>query len=130
MEDVFYEARNALSQMFMVPAAWFEGPIFVVNLIIPFITSAVLFYVILSNKLRIFRNTVVNLALGFCLAFFAIPFSIALSPYLTIFVSVFGIVTLLGSRITGPRMLLALLCATAAWFLASYLANIISTIAV
>jgi len=126
MEDLFYETRNALSQMFMVPAAWFEGPIFVVNLIIPFITSAVLFYVILSSKLRIFRNAAVNLALGFCLAFFAIPFSIAVSPYLTIFVSVFGIVTLMGSRITGPRLLLALLVSAAACFLASYLANLLS----
>jgi len=126
MDDTFSAARDVLSQILMVPAAWFEGPIFIVNLAIPLITTGAFFYMLLSRKVRIFHNGVVNVALSICLAFFAIPFVIVSNPYVTIAVSVFGIVTFMGDRITGWRILLAFAAAVAAWALVSYVTYLIS----
>jgi hypothetical protein len=129
MDDTFAAARETMSQIFMVPAAWFESPIFIVNLVLPFMTMGYFFYMMISKKLHIFRNTAVNLALGYCLAFASMPLFIVPNPYMSLFVSVFGIVTMLGDRITLFRLLAALGLALAAWTLAAYAAYLISLFA-
>jgi hypothetical protein len=129
MDDVTQTAQSIASQIFLVPQSWFESPIFIINLVIPLITMGIFYYMLLK-KLRIFRNNAVNLVLGYCFAFVSIPFFIALNPYVAIFVSVFAIVTLMGSRITLFRLLFAFIAAVAALAIASYGAYVISLFAV
>jgi hypothetical protein len=120
MADALASAQEIASQILLVPASWFYGPEFIINLVFPLLTTGLFFYMMLSRKLKIFRNTAVNLALGYVLAFVSIPFLIVPYPYANIFVTVFGIVTFLGDRITGWRLLIAFVTATAAWALATY----------
>jgi hypothetical protein len=129
MDDFTQTAQSIASQIFLVPQSWFESPIFIINLVIPLITMGIFYYMMLK-RLRIFRNNAVNLALGYCFAFISIPFFIALNPYVAIFVSVFAIVTLMGSRITLFRLLFAFIAAVAALAIASYGAYVISLFAV
>lgn len=119
-------AADLLSQIFMVPAGVFEGPAVIVNLIVPLLTTGVFFYMMLSRKVRIFHSGVVNIVLGICLSFFAIPAVAVSNPYATIAVTVFGIVTFMGDRITGWRIAIALGAAIAAWALASYATYLIA----
>jgi len=128
MVDVAQTAQSIASQIFLVPQSWFESPIFVINLIIPLITTG-LFYYMLLKKIHVFRSSGVNFALGYCLAFISIPFFIAQNPYVAIFVSVFGIVTLMGERITLKWVFLATIAALAAWAVVGYGAYVISLFA-
>ena len=130
MADTLASAQEIASQILLVPVSWFEGPYFVINLVVPLLTTGLFFYMMLSRKLRIFRNTAVNLALGYVFAFVSVPFFIVPNPYAMIFVSVFGIVTLMGDRITGWRIFLAAAAATAAWALATYATYLMSLFAV
>lgn len=119
MNDMFYEVRNVLSDLFGVPSSWFTGPQFITNLIVPYILTVAFFYVVLQYKVRIFRRGgAVNWVISVALAFFGIPL-IVINPYAAIFMSVLAVVLLYGGgRITWKRMLLAGSLAVAAWFLA------------
>jgi len=129
MDDFTQTAQSIASQIFLVPQSWFESPIFIINLVIPLITTGIFYYMLLK-RVHVFRNNAVNLTLGYCFAFISIPFFIAKNPYFAIFVSVFAIVTLMGSRITLFRLLFAFIAAVAALAIASYGAYVISLFAV
>jgi len=128
MDDALAPVREALSNIFMVPASWFEGPAFVVNFIFPLLGMIGVFYLLLSKKLRIFRNGAVNLTLSVLLALTTVPFFIVPFPYAVIFFSVLGVIAMLGDRITGRTLVVAFVAAFAALLLATYSNYIISMI--
>ena len=119
-------AQEIASQILLVPADWFNSPMIIISLVIPLITTGLFYYLILSRKVHIFRNTAVNLTLGYVFAFVSVPFFIVPNPSLMLFVSVFGVVTLLGNQITGRRLLLAFIAAIAAWAITGYSSYLIS----
>jgi len=119
-------AQEIASQILLVPADWFNSPMIVISLVIPLITTGIFYYLILSKKVHIFRNTAVNLTLGYVFAFVSVPFFIVPNSSLMLFVSVFGIVTLLGDRITLRTMILAFAAGIAAWAITGYSAYLIS----
>ncbi|MCX6820881.1 MAG: hypothetical protein NT016_02945 [Candidatus Aenigmarchaeota archaeon] len=119
-------AQEIASQILLVPADWFNSPMVIISLVIPLLTTGLFYYLILSRKVHIFRNTAVNLTLGYVFAFVSVPFFIVPNPSLMLFVTVFGIVTLLGDRITLGRLALATGAGIAAWAITGYGAYLIS----
>ena len=109
-----------------MPAEWFNSPMIIISLVIPLITTGLFYYLILSKKVHIFRNTAVNLTLGYVFAFVSVPFLIVPNPSLMLFVSVFGVVTMMGDRITGMRLLLAFAAGLVAWAITGYGSYLIS----
>ena len=119
-------AQDIASQLLLVPAEWFNSPMIIISLVIPLITTGLFYYLILSKKVHIFRNTAVNLTLGYVFAFVSVPFLIVPNPSLMLFVSVFGVVTMMGDRITGMRLLLAFAAGLVAWAITGYGSYLIS----
>lgn len=110
------DVQGILSGMFGVPGSWFSSPIFVLYLIVPLIGLTICYYLLLK-KLFFKYSTAPDLVIGAVLAFFSIPM-IVINPFIAIAVSVGAPMTL--KRITGRRILLSLILAVIAWFVASY----------
>jgi hypothetical protein len=122
MADPFDVVRNTLSNIFGVPASWFNSPVFLINLVVPFILSTVFFHSLLTTKIRIFkRSGFVNWIVALVMAFFIIPL-IVLYPYPCIFMPTVGIVLFRGGRITFKRMAVAFFAGAFAWWLAARIA--------
>jgi hypothetical protein len=127
MADILYEVRKFLSNLFNVPSAWFRSPVFIIYLILPFITTTVFFYMLLTKHVRLFRHSnAVNLVISGCLAFSTIPL-IAINPSFSIGASVIAATILSGGRITGRRLLLAFVAGAVAWGLSGVAASFLSS---
>lgn len=112
--------------MFGVSGSWFESPVFIVYLIVPFIVTTIFFYMLLTRHVRIFRQSnAVNWVISACLAFFTIPL-IRINPSFSITMSVIAAVVLSGRRITGRRLLLAFVAGAVAWGLSGLAAGFLS----
>jgi hypothetical protein len=111
MADAFYEIRKVLSDIFLVPSAWFKSHLFITNLVVPMVLSTVFFYYLLTRKLKIFkRSAAANWGISIVLAFFSILW-IVKNPSFSVFMTVMGIMILRGDRITGRRLLFAIIVA-------------------
>jgi hypothetical protein len=117
MADAFEQGREFLSDIFMVPAAWFSGPKFITHLIIPYILAVFFFYTLLTKKIRIFRRAnAVNFLIAIFMGFSAIPL-IVINVSTAMFFSTFGIIFLRNDRITFRRLIFALAIAgIIGWF--------------
>lgn len=125
MEDVFADARMALSDLFGVPASWFRSPVFIINLIVPVILTVAFYYLLLTKKLKIFKSggTAV-FVVAICCAFFTIPV-IKVQPYIAIFASTVGIIVLSGGKISFKRLFFGFFVGGFAWWLAVQAANLL-----
>jgi hypothetical protein len=135
MADWFWlDIMQTISQIFSVPAEWFESPVWLIYLVLPVVMSTTVFYLLLSRKLHVFRNGAVNIVLAICLAFFAIPLAIAPAPLIAIFFSTFasvlGILSSMYDRITGWNLLISLVAAVMAYAAATYGVYLISLYAI
>ena len=123
MADAFYELRKVLSDIFHVPSSWFKSHLFITNLVVPMALSTIFFYYLMTRKLKIFkRSAAANWGISIVLAFFSILW-IVINPSFSVFMTVMGIMILRGDRITGRRLLFAIIVALVTVWLNLWLPN-------
>ena len=111
------DVQGIVSSIFNVPADWFNGPIFVLYLVVPLIGLTICYYLLLK-KLVFKYSTAPDLVIGAVLAFFSIPMIVA-SPLIAIAVSVGA--PLLIKRITLKRIILSAILIIGIWLAIPYL---------
>lgn len=86
-----------LSTSFNLPAEWFASPVSLVfYIIIPIVSMAILWSVVLNNKIRIFNNEAANIGIGIMIAVTNIPILNSVSPALVAAIGIGGSIGLSG----------------------------------
>jgi len=110
-----YDVINFFSQLFNLPSSFFKFPDTIFYFIIPFIALVFLFYTLLDKKLRIFRNTGINLIIAIMISFFS-AMVIAIFPPAWTVSGVIGCAILVMGRFTFKRLIVTgIIFALIAW---------------
>jgi hypothetical protein len=124
MDDTTIDTAKTIASIFNVPMSWFTSPIFLVNLVLPLILSAVFFYLLLSRKLRIFRSSnTINWILAIIMSLTSIII-ITINPMTSVFIFAAGIYALL-KGFGGWNIMMALAIGALSWWLAMEAGNLI-----
>jgi hypothetical protein len=109
------EVIYIFSDIFGVPAEWFKGPMFMINLILPMICLSALYYIVITNKVRMFRtNPIARWLIAITLSFFSIPV-IVISPPFIIAACIASTIIFTGYRISLMRVFFSFAFGIGAW---------------
>ncbi len=127
VEDSLIAFQEFVSSNFGIPAEWFQFPLIIFYFIIPLVSLIFMWYILLSRRIRIFRNSFVNFMLALLIAVINSSLIAVLSPTFAIAIGLGG-TTFFWRRFSLLTIIISFLVASIVFFLYPNLVSLVQSL--